>query len=89
MMREYQFKPATQMISVGEGDTINIEVSGRRVEYRYAVSTWLLSSVCLPEPVSMFTALALFVIWLVDWSVCKSVQKFIGKCLCEVFSSVH
>ena len=35
MMREYQFDPASQMISVGEGDTVNIQVSGRRVEYRY------------------------------------------------------
>jgi len=36
MMREYQFDPASQMISVGEGDTVNIQVAGRRVEYRYA-----------------------------------------------------
>jgi len=36
MMREYQFEPASQMISVGEGDTVNVQVTGRRVEYRYA-----------------------------------------------------
>jgi len=35
MMREYQFEPASQMISVGEGDTVTIQVTGRRVEYRY------------------------------------------------------
>ena len=39
MMREYQFEPASQMISVVEGDTVQVQVTGRRVEYRYAI-TW-------------------------------------------------
>jgi len=37
MMREYQFEPASQMISVGEGDTVSVQVTGRRVEYRCAI----------------------------------------------------
>jgi len=37
-MREYQFEPASQMISVGEGDTVSVQVTGRRVEYRYEVT---------------------------------------------------
>jgi len=41
MMREYQFEPASQMISVGEGDTVTIQVTGRRVEYRYAITRLL------------------------------------------------
>jgi len=38
-MREYQFEPASQMISVGEGDTVSVQVIGRRVEYRYEVTS--------------------------------------------------
>jgi len=37
MMREYQFEPASQMISVVEGDTVQVQVTGRRVQYRYAI----------------------------------------------------
>jgi hypothetical protein len=33
MMKEYQFEPASQMVRVGEGDMVELEIIGKRVEY--------------------------------------------------------
>ena len=34
MMKEYKFEPASQMIEVQEGTTVNLKISGTRVAFR-------------------------------------------------------
>lgn len=46
-MKEYQFEPASQMIHVSEGDTVELKVIGRRVEFRYWLKQLYQFIVCL------------------------------------------
>lgn len=43
MMKEYKFEPASEMINVGEGATVEIKITGVRTAYRY-IKTSIYSS---------------------------------------------
>lgn len=40
MMKEFRFEPASQMITVDEGQSLDIDITGIKTAYRYNAKAW-------------------------------------------------
>lgn len=47
MMKEFRFEPASQMITVEEGQTLSIDITGIKTAYRYDKAFYTLRKKCI------------------------------------------